>query len=137
MRLIFEDIFITLLYLTPIGYLLSLLELYSGERTPGVYVCLPRDKPIRVFVKENPLVADRTHWLVNGSSLIAQASIIIYKDLGGSWGHTYAWIALVFGAVNMVSAIFPTFNWNGRLFKVVNIPAIWVLVILLLILATV
>ena len=137
MRLILKEIFITLLYLTPIGYLLSLFKLYSGERTPGVYVYLPRDEPIKVFVKENPLITDRIHWLFNGGFLIVQASIIIHNNLGGDWGHTYAWIALIFGVVNTVSAIFPTFNWNGKLFKVVNISTIWVLVILFLILAVV
>jgi len=137
MRLILKEILITLLYLTPIGYLLSLFKLYSGERTPGVYVYLPRDEPIRVFVKENPLAADRIHWLFNGGSLITQALIIIHKNLGGDWGHSYAWIALIFGVVNTVSSIFPSFNWNGKLFNVINISVIWILVILFLILTVV
>jgi len=132
-----KEIFITLLYLTPIGYLLILFKLYSGERTPGVYVDLPRDEPIKVFVKENPLIKDRIHWLFNGVALIVQASIIFYQNLGGDLGHTYAWIASIFGVVNTVSAFFPTLNWNGKLFKVVNISVIWILVILFLILTVV
>jgi len=137
MRKILNEIVITLLYLTPIGYLLSLLKLYSGERTPGVYVYLPRDKPIQVFVKDNPVFTDRIHWFINGASLLIQAFLIIQKNLGGDWGHTYAWIASIFGVVNAVSAFFPTFNWNGNLFKAIKIPIIWILVILLLILTVV
>ena len=68
---------------------------------------------------------------------MAQAFIIIQKNLGGDLGFTYAWIASIFGVVNIVSAIFPTLNWNGKLFKVINISVIWVLVILFLILAVV
>jgi len=135
MRKILREIVITVLYLTPIGYLLSLFKLSSGERTPGVYVYLPDDESIRVFVKENPFVTDRIQWFINGISLLSQAFVIIFKNLGGDLGHTYAWVALIFGVVNIVSVFFPTFNWNGRLFKVINISAIWILVILSLILS--
>ena len=135
MRKILSEIVITVLYLTPIGYLLSLFKLSSGERTPGVYVYLPDDESIRVFVKENPFVTDRIQWFINGISLLSQAFVIIFKNLGGDLGHTYAWVALIFGVVNIVSVFFPTFNWNGRLFKVINISAIWILVILSLILS--
>lgn len=95
---------------------------------------MPRDEPIRVVVKENPLIADRVHWFINGISLLIQALVIIFKNLGGDWGHAYAWIALIFGAVNALSAFFPTFNWNGKLSNAINIPLIWILVILFLIL---
>ncbi len=67
---------------------------------------------------------------------MAQTFIIIQKNLGGDLGFTYAWIASIFGIVNTVSAISPTFNWNGKLFKVINFPIIGVLVILSLFLTS-
>lgn len=114
MRLILKDIFITLLYLTPIGYLLSLFRLYSGERTPGVYVYLPENMPPAVIVKENPLFNDRAQWFFNGLFLVFQVFVIIHNNLSGTVGQAYSWMAFVFGVVNVVSAIFPTFNWKEK-----------------------
>lgn len=122
------------LYLTPVGYLLSLFNLISGEATPGVYVYLPRDELVRVFIKKNPTVNDRVNWFVNGELMIIQAATLLHRNLGGKWGGAYAWVATIFGVVSAVSAIFPSFNWNGKLF---GVSVIWMLLILSLILTVI
>lgn len=134
MKPFLRKIIVSFLYLTPVGYLLSLFNLISGEATPGVYVYLPSDELVRVFIKKNPTVNDRANWFLNGGFLIIQAAALIHRNLGGKWGGTYAWMAVVFGVVNSVSAIFPTFNWNG---KVLGVSIIWTLLILSLILTVV
>ncbi len=137
MRSQFNKILLTLLYLTPIGYVLSILDLYSGEKTPGVYVYLSGDqpnKPMQVFVKKNPLVLERVHWFINGISLILQAFTVVYKNIGGNWGLYYVWVASIFGFVNLISSFLPTFNWNGGIIKSVKVSNIGVLVLLALIL---
>lgn len=123
-RLILKEIFITLLYLTPVGYLLSLFRLYTGERTPGVYVYLPQDLSPAVIVKGNPLFKDRVQWFFNGLCLVFQVFIIIQNNLGGTLGQAYSWLALVFGIVNVVSAIFPTFNWKEKYIWLLIIPSL-------------
>lgn len=127
-----EIIIVQLLYLTPIGYALSLLSLQLGERTPGVYIDIPRDMPMTVHIKANPLLVDRTQWLFTGAFLLGQALYVLWQRLGGVFGMAYAWIALVFGLVSVVSFVSPTFPWNKR-FKITRISILEILVVLALV----
>lgn len=114
MKQLLEKIGLTLLYLTPVGYILRLISLQTGNSTPGVFVEMSKHKPIIVVVKNNPTIGDRFHWLVNGVFLITQAFVIIKNELGASWGGTYAYVALIFGITNAVAAFFPSLNWNKK-----------------------
>ena len=133
MKLTLKDFILRLIYLTPIGYILSLLSLISGDKTPGIYIELT---PFWVFVKKDYLARDRFNWFFNGTILISQAFFVIFNSLGGNLGGAYAWIALTFGFVNITTAIHPKFNWNERIFKFLDITPIVILIILFLILAT-
>lgn len=137
MRTAIEEIFLNLIYLTPAGYLLSLLGLSSGEKTPGVHVQLSHNQPTIALVKKKPRAKDRVHWLLNGAALATQAAFIIYQDRGGSWGHIYAWIASIFGTVNITSAIIPKFDWQRRLPGPIRISAVELLVVTALIMTLV
>lgn len=117
----FQRIFLRLLYLTPVGYFLSLLSLVKGESTPGVYVVLEKYSPIEALVKENPTAKERMDWLINGMVLllgfwfVSISGIPAERNIIGDFAATYAWMSLVFGVVSTVSAFFPKFPWNKQL----------------------
>jgi hypothetical protein len=131
-----KNFIVKLLYLTPVGYVLSLFSLYSGQATPGVYVHLPRDAQMKVYIKRNPSQWDRLGWALTGLILISQSTIISIKQLGGDFGAVYSWIALLFGFVNFISALVPNLNWSKRL-KILKVSFIEITVVVLLILITV
>lgn len=133
MKRIFSQLVVYLLYLTPIGYLLSLFKLNSGDTTPGVYIDLPRDRPINVTVKQNPLYSDRFHWFFNGAVLLGQAFVVVNRNVGGNWGTAYAWIAIVFGIVNVTASLCPTIDWALKFPRFV----LWLVIISSLIFAVV
>lgn len=132
MKHLLQQIFQKFLYLTPIGYILSLLALQTGEKTPGVYVELSRDMPIKAHIKQNPLFTDRLGWFLNGTSLFLQAFFVLNQEIADiNIIVVYAWISLVFGVVSLVSAFFPQFEWNKG-FTFIRITSLEVIVILLL-----
>ncbi len=128
-----KKILIQLLYLTPIGYLLKLFKLQTGEYTPGLYIELSRDYPILAYIKNNPTYNERINWLVNGFLLLLQGVFIIIKNFGEDLGFTYAWIALIFGIVSTISSVFPKFNWNNPfLFRKITILELLVVISLIM-----
>ena len=132
MRII-NAILLRLLYLTPIGYLISLFNLQLGNYTPGVFVRLSREYPIKAIIKSNPTYNDKRTWISNGLFLLIQAVVVVVNKAGGGLGLTYAWIASIFGLVSLVSAINPKFQWN-RKFPLVGITTLELLVIVTLLL---
>lgn len=130
MKSIIQEIFLRLLYLTPTGYLLSLLTLQTGKQTPGVYITLQRYTPILAYIKPNPLILDRVQWLFNGISLILQALVVFSQKFGNIFS-VYGWIALLYGIVNFISAVFPKFDWNKKL-GVLRVTIIEILMLVLL-----
>ncbi|MCL5784830.1 MAG: hypothetical protein M1142_05785 [Patescibacteria group bacterium] len=125
-----QQVLLTLLYLTPIGYILNLFALQTGKMTPGVYVSMQRETPILAHIKQNPLFKDRAQWLVDGIFLVSQGLLVLQQKLGNIF-TAYGWVALVFGIVNFVSAFFPKFDWNKRL-GVLRVSILEILVITLL-----
>lgn len=97
---------------------------------------LPERAVIKVYVKRNPLFQDKLNWLLNGSILIFQGFYIFLNKIGGDLGVTYSWLALVFGFVSFLSALFPSFNWNGRK-KIIKLSFIEIVVIVSLIISVV
>lgn len=114
-----QKLILRLLYLTPIGYLLSLLFLMKGERTPGIYVVLERYSPVSAKVKKNPTFFERINWFINGFFLLTEAWLAFkYAPESGleEWVGSFAFVAFIFGAVSLVSAIFPRISWNRDIF---------------------
>lgn len=134
-QLVLEIIF-RLLYLTPIGYILSLYSLEIGKKTPGVYIALSDNVPTTAFIKQDPLFIERIEWGLSGVFLLVQAFIILWRHLGWKFGAAYAWIALVFGIISFVSAFFPSFPWNKRS-KIFKISILEMLIIFCLIVAVI
>jgi hypothetical protein len=78
---ILKKLLIKLLYLTPIGYVLSLFSLFEGDATPGVYIQMSEHMPIKAYVSKNPHISDRASWLFNGALLILQGAYISIRGL--------------------------------------------------------
>ena len=103
-----------LLYLTPLGYILSTLSLLQGKSTKGVRVDLSSYSPVRAHIKQKPTEKERLDWFINGVFLLAQGWIIITKQIAGDIGGAYALVAFIFGLVCIVSAIIPSIPWNKK-----------------------
>lgn len=110
-----QRVIIRLLYLTPIGYLLSIVSFLQGETIKGIAVDLKRYSPIRVNVKQYPKHAERFAWLVNSIFLFAEGWIVLTNQIAGTVGGAFALMAFLFGGVSVVSAIFPRFPWNKEI----------------------
>ncbi len=114
MKKTFQNILISLLYFTPIGYLLKLISLNTGKTTPGVFVKMTRHEPVTVVVIKNATISDRVHWFINGTLLLTQAFYVVNYQIGGDFGGAYTYTALIFGIVNIISAFFPTIDWKDK-----------------------
>ncbi len=73
-----------------------------------------RSEPVIVVVKKNPKTQDRVRWFINGLVLLAEAYYVINFEIGGDLGGSYAFVALIFGVVNSITAVFPKIDWNGK-----------------------
>jgi hypothetical protein len=113
-----QKIILRLLYLTPFGYLLSILSLLQGEKTKGIDIDLKRYSPIRTQIKQKPTFNERLNWFINGIFLLTQGWFVLLKQIAGDIGGAFALVAFIFGAVSLVAAIFPSFPWNKKLFRV-------------------
>lgn len=113
---LWQKIILRLLYLTPFGYMLSALSLIQGERTWGIYISLERYSPIRAYIKQKPTSGERINWFINGLFLLAEGWVVAINEIAGDIGGVFAWLAFIFGSVSLVSAIFPRFPWNKKLF---------------------
>lgn len=109
-----QQIFLYLLYLTPLGYFLSLTKLMDPKYSQGVFVQIDEKKPMYVFVKANPTVSDRFHWFTNGVALTWQSYWVATRFYDIEIVAGYAVFAIIFGIVNIVTAIFPRFPWNSQ-----------------------
>lgn len=124
LRNIIVEIIKRLLYLTPIGYLISYLYLKLGKRTPGIFIDLDT---LATLIKKDFTGRERIGWFVNGMVLLAESwiafSIFLDKNIIFYFGENFAaWIsasillfgfaAAVYGFVSIVSGFFPTFSWN-------------------------
>jgi len=112
-----QIIILRLIYLTPFGYILKALSLQQKSKDSGVYVQLNQYLPMRAEVKKNPTINERLNWFVNGVAMLVQGYFVILKEIGGDLGGTYAIIAIIFGGVNLISAIFPKISWNKNLLR--------------------
>jgi hypothetical protein len=112
----FSILIIRLLYLTPIGYLISSADLLSNKSIKGINVNLSKYSPIRANISSKPDIATRINWLLNSIILFFQGFQILSKNIGGEIGGGYAILATIFGGICFVSAIFPKIQWNKNLF---------------------
>jgi MFS family permease len=136
MKVVFQKVILTLLYLTPIGYFLRMIDLQTGYESSGIYVRLPYRAPLHAFVKQNPLFTERVQWIFNGVFLLLQAFFVVWKQLGDEFGAAYAWLAAIFGVVSIISAFSPKFDWNKKLVTL-RITYFETVVVLMLILCVV
>lgn len=113
---LWQKIAIRLLYLTPIGYLFSVVFLFQGKRTPGINILFKRYSPIGANIKKSPTSKERIVWFINAIFLLAEAWFVFVNEIGGAIGGTFGLLALVFGVVSLVSAVFPCFPWNKKIF---------------------
>jgi len=125
MKNIIREIVIRLLYLTPIGYLLSFADLRNKNKTRGIVLSMHENEPTHIEVKNNPSFGDRAYWFFNGIVLILQAWFILYnqatkrskyfiEDIDNFIGG-YAVFAAIFGLASVVSAFYPKMPWNKKL----------------------
>lgn len=112
---LWQKIIVRLFYLTPIGYFLSTLDLLSGERIKGINIDLESYSPIRAKAKNNPTATERFNWLVNGIFLLGEGVFVIYNNIAGDLGGGFALVAIIFGTVSLITAIFPRVSWNKRI----------------------
>lgn len=137
MKAVFWKIVRRLLYFTPIGYVLSLFDLHLGKATPGVYVHLPQYTPPKVFVKKNYLPKDRFDWFFNGSVLLAQAGFAVSSNLMNPTSveeiqillSMFIWTALLFGIVNIITALFPKVSWEKRIIPFLDFNWLWLVIL--------
>ena len=113
----FSQLIIRLLYLTPIGYLISSVNLLSNNNIRGINVNISRYSPIRAHLSRKPDTSMRINWFVNSLVLFFQSFQILSKNIGGEIGEGYAVLATIFGGICFVSAIFPKIQWNKNLFR--------------------
>ena len=131
-------LFIKFLYFTPIGYILDLISLDEGKRTPGIYLKIPRNEPMMAYIKPNPTGRERVEWFINGLLLLLQSVYILnqrpirYHNLVDELAFSYALMAFIFGFVSLVVAVFPNFPLNLR-FKFLRISILEIMFVLVLI----
>ena len=111
---LWQKVIVRLLYLTPVGYLLSTLLLLQGEKTKGIYIDLKRYSPISVSVKQYPTFNERLNWFINSIFLLVEGWTVLVKQIAGDIGGAFALTACIFGLVSLVSAIFPNIPWNKK-----------------------
>lgn len=119
MKKLWQKILLRLLYLTPIGYILSFVSLTEGEKVSGISVTLERYSPIKATVKTSPTLNDRLNWFINSLILLIQGWFIIIRDRNtvSDFGGGYAMASIIFGLVCLISALFPHIQWNREIFK--------------------
>lgn len=97
-------IFLRILYLTPIGIFINFFYLSRGERVPGILI-----KNGLIFVKENPTIAARIGWFINGVFISVEgwyfARITNYDGFLPLFGLV-AFIAFI-------ACFYPRLNWNN------------------------
>lgn len=113
---VFSKIGLRILYLTPIGYLLSLFSLLTGEKTKGIYVVLENQLPIWANIKQNPTSKERISWFVNGIVLLAEGFLVLIYQIASDFGGVFAIVAIIFGLTSMVAALFPRVSFNKKIF---------------------
>lgn len=113
---LWQKIVVGLLYLTPVGFMLTSTSLLEGKNTSGIHVSLGVSSPARATVKPNPTIKDRVIWFGSGVILLVEACFIAVNEIGEDFGGAYAMIAFIFGVVSLISSLFPRFPWNRRLF---------------------
>jgi hypothetical protein len=112
-----KSFLLRLLYFTPFGYLLSSVLLLSGDRIKGLKVNLSRYSPIRAEVKVKPNANMRINWFFNAIILFIQSFYVLSNNIAGDIGGGYALLAIIFGGISMVSAIYPKVIWNKNIFR--------------------
>lgn len=95
--------------------MLSTYFLLNGEKFKGLDIDLGYDTPIRADIRTKPSSMDRVNWGINAVFLLAQAAYILYYQLGDDLGGGYAMVAIFYGFIGLISAIFPKIKWNKPL----------------------
>ncbi len=106
-------IIVRLIYLTPIGHILSLLALLFIQKKQGVNVQLSKNSPIRANVKENPTTTERINWFINGLVIFSESYFLIAnKWTDVDFIGAVVFVFVISALVNVVAAIFPSAKFN-------------------------
>ena len=106
-----------LLYLTPLGYLISSINLLNNKVVKGINIDISKYSPIRVSTNPKPNIQLRLNWFINGLLLLIQGFYILLNNIGGDMGGGYALLSFIFGGVSLISSVFPQIQWNRSIFK--------------------
>lgn len=74
------------------------------------------NEPSSVEIKKSRSFTDRLYWLFNGAALIGQTWFILSHSIEDNFAGAYAILATIFGSISVVSAFYPRFPWNKKLF---------------------
>lgn len=111
-----KRIFLILLYLTPFGYIIDLLQLLSGKKTTGITLKIGPKTPVSARVNKKFTGKDRLNWFFQGLFLLSQALYIFTRKEISDISGAYGLMCLVFGSVSLISGIFPKMNWNRNVY---------------------
>ncbi len=117
-----KTLLLKLLFLTPLGYILSLFSLLNANETNefGVKIYFPKTsrESLSITVVQNPTFVNRMNWFGNGIILLTQSFIAVSNDLPstiGKVGTYYIVMCFIFGFVQLLIAIWPNIDWNKKL----------------------
>lgn len=104
---------VRLIYLTPIGHILSLLTFLAVQKKEGVNVQLSKYSPIRANIKENPTTTERINWFINGLAILFESYFLIAKGwIDVDFVGAIVFVSVISALVNMVAAIFPNAKFD-------------------------
>lgn len=106
-------LFVRLIYLTPIGHILSLLTFLAVQKKEGVNVQLSRHSPIRANIKDNPTTTERINWFINGLVIFFESYFLISKEwTDNNLVGAIVFVSVISALINVVAAIFPNAKFN-------------------------
>jgi hypothetical protein len=116
-------VFTFLLYLTPLGPILSVGSVMKDNENNyiGVTLVFPKNssEPLTVTRPTNPTTQMRLRWFVSGVSILVQTFFLIQLALNSSrnMGTIAAFAVLcgIIGLTQLVSALFPNLDLNKKL----------------------
>lgn len=107
---------VRLIYLTPIGHILSLLTFLVAQKKEGIDIRLSKYSPIRANIKENPTTTERINWFINGLFIFFESYFLITKGwTNNDYIGAIVFISVISALVNLIAAIFPRTQFNKEL----------------------
>lgn len=114
-----------LLFFTPFGYALSLLNILKENEQFGVRLNFPKEKgkSVTVSIVPNPTPYMRLSWFINGMGILFQTFLGLVAAYNFDWlnnnsdGTLVGFVAMsaAFGVTQIFTAMFPHVDWNRRI----------------------